>query len=139
VCAVVASSCGPSADAPIAFEAKATIDHRNVAVQGVTDLIDGSSVTCSIWHESEAGASGTGSFVESDTAIVAAGRFECSFNLASWPSGKAIVDIEFAPYFQPDTVKQRYGPYGERLGGDKVVPDSDGHILEVKTSVEILG
>lgn len=112
------------------IELTGRLDERVVAVNGTTDLPDGSVVEVRFWHErnDEVSSGRTGPYQRLQRVEVGAGAFNLEQDLTEWPEGVVTVWAEFRVYraMQPTAVTDRFGERGERLGGSQaVMNDSD--------------
>jgi hypothetical protein len=115
-----------------------SLDGRILTMSGTTNLSDGAVVVCEAWHESEDHGLGPSRYIAGDDAVVASGTFVCRADLTGWPSGTVRADARFVPYDdQPKDVVERYGEFGERLGGPRVFQDSDGWVLHIRKNVPL--
>ena len=136
--AVWVGGCGPSTDGeagsddgPAGAETVAValaVDHRarwrELRIEGTTDLPDGAVVTYQVTHAlaSELPPSEwpAQNLIADGTAVVQAGAYWAQLNTTYWPPGTVEVEVQFPIAPQPDTVRARYGEFGEQLAGDNV-------------------
>ena len=104
------------------------VDHetrwRELRIEGATDLPDGAVVSYQITHglanELPRGDWPAQNLIIDGAAVVQGGVYWARLNTTYWPPGRVDVLVQFPVAPQPEPVRLRYGPFGERLTGDNV-------------------
>lgn len=115
------------------FTVDVALEADVVHVDGLTTLIDGSLVSCEVWHESEDHGFGPGTYITLTSTTVINGAFSCRPSVEGWPEGSITIAVVFDPSEpeQPDQVVQTYGRRGQGLAGPQATSTSDGRVLQV--------
>lgn len=134
-----ASGCSPDRDShpgevsspvpdgqPVVLEVDHQTRWRELRIEGSTDLPDGAVVTYVVSHElgnqlpsNEWPAQ---NLISDGTAVVQAGQYTARVNTTYWSPGKVEIQVQFPVAPQPDSVRTRYGEFGEYLAGPNVTP-----------------
>lgn len=104
------------------------VDHqtswRELLIEGETDLPDGAVVNLQITHaaanELPRREWPAQNLIADGSAVVQDGAYWTRLNTTYWPPGRVDVVVQFPVAPQPDTVRLRYGEFGENLTGDNV-------------------
>ena len=121
------SAAGPAGGAEtVMLEVGHETRWRELRIEGATDLPDGAVVT---WQTTHALANElprsewpARNLIADGAAVVQDGVYWTRLNTTYWPPGRVDVRVQFPVAPQPDAVRLRYGPFGERLTGDNVTP-----------------
>lgn len=124
------------------------VNGRTIAVRGMTDLPDGSSVAVELVQLDEydraraAGAApdpADSPWIRVSYVTAEAGSFATSFDVPTWPPGRASAGAYFwMQPGQPAAAGARFGPDGGSMSGPNVVQTADrGRMLEVQTTFQL--
>jgi len=145
--AALGTGCGP-AGAPlvgggsetVALTVEPVARWRELRLEGTTDLPDGAVVTYHVTHavatELPPDEWPAGNLMTDGTAVVQEGRFWAALNTTYWPAGAVQVRVQFPVAPQPETVRTRYGDFGEQLTGDNVVALGGSNVVTAEQTIE---
>lgn len=143
--AAALAACGGSGPAPPeTAPVELTVEHRSewrtLWLEGATNLPDGAYVNYQVTHEA-AGATEVADWpatnlIESGRSAVQNGAYWAQISTFNWPPGAVRVVVRFPLPPQPPHVVERYGEFGERLGGEHVAEVRGMRTVEVEHAFE---
>ena len=130
----------PTGNETVVLEVEHRTRWRELRLEGTTNLPDGAVVTYILTHalanELPPGEWPAQNLIANGTAAVETGKYWAQFNTTYWPPGKVDIQVQFPVAPQPDTVRERYGEFGEQLLGSNVISLGASNVVSTEHSFD---
>ena len=121
-----------------------TVDHRlrwrELRIEGTTDLPDDAIVSYTVTHalaaELPRGEWPAKNLISEGTAVVLESQYWARLNTTYWPPGLVRIHIQFPVAPQPESMRERYGAFGEHLTGDNVTILGASRVVTAEHTLE---